>query len=195
MKTTTLFLVLGAAMMVAGCGDGTVTPGDPSTIRGRTGEGGDVGAAGSAGSGAGGAAGGGGATSGAGGQGGAGPTTCPAYQALCNGTCIDITVVAHCGYCNNACAAGASCTNGVCVGGTATGGTGGYLTGSGGMAGNGGAGGAIDPPACSVVITQVVACDKANPGLNCNTCSPYPSQLPCLAPDRSLCVASCSDCH
>jgi Stigma-specific protein, Stig1 len=40
---------------------------------------------------------------------------CTAPQASCNGVCTDLTSVAHCGTCEQACVTGQSCTAGACV--------------------------------------------------------------------------------
>ena len=53
---------------------------------------------------------------GAGAGAGAAPVaTCTAPQVSCNGVCADLTSVAHCGTCEQACATGQSCSAGACV--------------------------------------------------------------------------------
>jgi len=96
------------------------------------------------------------------------------------------------------------------AGGGATSSAGGHqgsagASGAAGMTGAGGGGAPGATPACSVVVTQDTVCDKLNAdgsisfrtkdGLNCNLCSPFPAQTPCLAGTIGLCVRACTDCQ
>jgi hypothetical protein len=201
MKTATTILCM-ALVATAGCGDGSVDPSvDPGNIRGRAAEGGT---AGNAADGAGGAIGASGGVSGAGGR----APTCNAYQALCDGACLDVTTVAHCGSCTNACASGQACSNGQCVGASGAGG----MIGSGGAVGStGGAGGSAtylpciayswspsDGGGCTKQTSPGVFLTGYKDGHKCGICG---------APTRAggtpectfeatteLCVLSCDEC-